>query len=180
MLNRSDVVITPLVIISILWGHGVRYKQVIFSPPAHLMCSSSARRWPAPLTCGGQHGAGEKQRRGEVPVPVCRGVIEDGNPIITGLQGFFQKPLQTLLGQTLIFLQELAFNGPQLLTKLVLIRQLHRRKHDSTEYEIKDVPQDQRCKIPRRFVTLDQAHTRITGERLKHYFSFWCYRSLRT
>lgn len=40
------------------------------------------------ITCSGQHGAGEKQGRGEVPVPVSRGVVEDGNPIVAGIQGF--------------------------------------------------------------------------------------------
>lgn len=50
---------------------------------AHLVAVASPS-----LTCGGQHGAGKKQRRCEVPVPVSRGVIEDGNPIIAGLQGF--------------------------------------------------------------------------------------------
>lgn len=76
-------------------------------------------------TCGGQHRAGEKQGRGEVPVPVSRGVVEDGDPIVAGLQGFLQEPLQPLLGETVVLLEELSFDGPQLLTQEVFIRQLH-------------------------------------------------------
>lgn len=115
------------------------------------------------LTRGGQHGARKKQRGGEVPVPVSRSVVEDGNPVITGVQSFLQKPLQTLLGQTLIFLEELLLDGPQLLAQQVFIRQLDRRKDNGAEYEIKEITQDQGHKVPRRFVTLYQTYTRITG-----------------
>lgn len=117
----------------------------------------------ATLTCGGQHGAGEKQRRGEVPVPVDRGVVEDGHAVVAGLQRLLEEPLQPLLRQTLVLQEELLLDGPQLLAQEVLIGQLNRGKHDSAEDEIEEVPQDERCKIPRRFVTLDQPHARIAG-----------------
>lgn len=93
----------------------------------------------AALTCGGQHRAGEEQRRGEVPVPVGRGVIEDGHAITAGIQGCLQEPFEALLGQAFVFLQESLFNGPQLLAQEVFIRQLHRGEYDSAKYEIKDI-----------------------------------------
>lgn len=131
------------------WGH-LRLKLVGKYMHNHLLRTWSAaasstlpggyRPWPT-LTCGGQHGARKKQRRGEVPVPVHRGVIEDGYAVITGLQGFLQEPLESLLRQTIIFLEELFLDGPQLLAQEVFIWQLHRWKHNSAEYEIKEVPQ---------------------------------------
>ena len=126
-------------------------------------CPSDPRAGWASLTCGGQHGAGEEERRGEVPVPVDRGVVEDGHAVAAGLQGFLQQPLQSLLGQTLVFLEELPLDGPQLLAQQVLVGQLHRGEDNSAEDEIKEVAQHQRCEVPRRFVSLYQAPTRIAG-----------------
>lgn len=70
------------------WKIYINTFYILGCAPGGLQHHLHCRRRPT-LTCGGQDGAGEKQRRGEVPVPVGRGVVEDGNPIITGLQGFF-------------------------------------------------------------------------------------------
>lgn len=122
----------------------------------------------AALTCGGQHGAGEKQRRREVPIPVDGGVVEDGHAVTAGLQRLLEEALQSLFGQTLVLLEELLLDGPQLLAQEVLVGQLHRRKHDRAEDEIKEVPQDERCEVPRRFVSLHQPHARIARQGLEH------------
>lgn len=122
----------------------------------------------AALTCSGQHGAGEKQRRREVPIPVDGGVVEDGHAVIAGLQRLLEKALQPLLRQTLVLLEELLLDGPQLLAQEVLVGQLHRRKHDSAKDEIKEVPQDQGCEVPRRFVSLHQPHARVARQGLEH------------
>lgn len=115
------------------------------------------------LTCGGQHGAGEKQGGREVPVPVGRGVVEDGDAVIARVQGFLQEALQALLRQALVLLQELLLDGPQLLAQDVLVRQLHRGKDHGAEHQIEDVAQDEGREIPRRFVILYHPHARIAG-----------------
>lgn len=123
----------------LLWiknAHRRRSDRVAVLSFVHLQNPPGPR--PA-LTCGGQHGAGEEQRRGKVPVPVRRGVIEDGYAITAGIHGCRQEPFQALLGQAFIFLEKSLFNGPQLLAQEVFIWQLHRGEYDSAEYEIKDI-----------------------------------------
>lgn len=108
---------------------------------------------PPPLTCRGQHGAGEEQGGHEVPVPLAA-VAQHAHPVVAGLERAGQKLLQARVGHAGVVAQEVPPGRHQLVPEILLVGPLDGGEDAGAGQQVEDVTGDQQREIQRGPVPL--------------------------